>query len=490
MRKILVFWIGLFFLPVAARQTEPVLTKKQMYQDFDSLRQTIRSYWAQAEIQRLVTGRDINRELDDMRVQIDTVTGYAGFYDVMTRLLFTCNDQHVSWDFPNGFPKKVIESSRQKWSDYYRYSFRQYIPIRYIDGRYYTMEVADKNDRPLIPEGSRIVAVSGMPIDRYVAEVNRRMQANTLWDWKHKKFYTIAINDPRTLRAASKYTWTYLDKGKKHTVDMDGAQVKRRGARKNAGFLGAVYFEPEGILFIRVPAMDYSKIEELKESILKHKSKAIRQIIIDVRYNGGGDDRTWREMLGVLIDRDLTVNLSIAFKNKEQVEYIQPHYKRATPIEPLIVGTDTLYNFSYEHTVERAPESLDFPGKIYVLFDRDFCYSSTGSFKSICNRSDRLVSVGQPSGFLLGVGSPMYGCLDESLIAYRLSRSVETTGVRKGHPEDFYQSRVEIPVKMPSYDRYYRILYNYTGDLYGKEFLYNYDPWFRKVLKTAKVKVE
>lgn len=487
MKKILTLLICLFFLPAAAQQTEPALTKTQMYADFDAFRESLRTYWSHAEIQRLVTGYDAYREIDSLRTRIDTVTGNAGFYDVIVRMMFACNDPHVSLNFNPNF-KEANEASK-RWIDrYYRYGYNQKFPVKYIDGRYYSREVVDKDARTIVPEGARIVAVSGIPIDRYAVEANRRMQSNNLWDWKHKKFYAVDLNDPRSIGAAAENTWTYVYKGKKHTVDMEGARLKRKGGMNNIGLFGPVYFEPEGILFIRVPEMNISKLDELKKDILRHKQADIRHIIIDVRGNGGGSDNVWMEMLGALIDRDITVDLSIAYQDKSLAAFMHQYYKQATPIEPTTVGTDTLYNFHYQFTVKRGPESLGYSGPIYVLFDGERCYSSTGSLKSFCNRSDRLVSVGQRSGFLLGVGpTPLVGYLDESLILYRIGKTVETTGVRNGHPEDFYQSRVEVPVKLPPYDKYYRILYNYQGDVYGREFLFKYDPYFRKVLKIAKL---
>lgn len=90
-------------------------------------------------------------------------------------------------------------------------------------------------------------------------------------------------------------------------------------------------------------------------------------------------------------------------------------------VERVVYGRDTLYAVPVTYRIEPLERSLHYGGKIYVIFDADRCYSSTGSLLSACAVDDRLVSVGQRSGFLLGVGTtPMPGFLDHSKIVYRI----------------------------------------------------------------------
>ena len=97
---------------------------------------------------------------------------------------------------------------------------------------------------------------------------------------------------------------------------------------------------------------------------------------------------------------------------------------------------------------------------------------------------DRLVSVGQRSGFLLGVGTtPMPGFLDHSKIVYRIPLALEVTGARDGRPEDCYMGNVDIEVPVRSFKKFYAPYYETDEDIYGEEFLYNHDACFRRILR-------
>lgn len=484
MKKLILLFFFLFLAKGLFSQNPKVtgfnLTKEQMYKDFDSFRETLREFWPHAEAQRLVTGIDTDGELDAMRAEIDTVTGDAGFFDVMIRTIFLCSDQHLSLA-PSEWCPEESKISNEWINKYYRYGYNQKFPVKYIDGRYYTyLMTRTGTEETIVPEGARLLKISGIPIDSYVADYNRKMQSNTLWDQKHGKFYAEDLNDPRTGRVADHYTWTYEVKGKQHTVAMDRAHIVIRGPRKGLKFCGVRYFEDDGVLFVRLPRMHQADLDTIRGQLVSYKNKAIDRVIIDVRGNGGGSDRVWMQILAAILDKDLRLHLAVATKNADRASLIN----REIPPRAIQVGRDTLYEVPIEWNIKKADNSLDYAGTVYVIFDNSRCYSSTGSLKSACNRSDRLVSVGYPSGFLLGIGvTPMPGYLDESKLTYRIPLCLETTGVRSGHPEDYWQSAVEVEVKRPSFEKYEKIVFNTQEDIYSGPFLKKYDACYRRILK-------
>lgn len=462
----------------AAQQRElPKLTKEQMYMDYDSLRMVLHKYWPHGEVQRLVTGYDAYARIDDLRGAIDTVTCEAGFFSVIMQMMFACNDQHVSMSWE---PWCREESAiTNEWSKrYYTFGYDQKRAVKYVGGRYYTLRQVDaETGGEVVPSGARLLAVGGIPIDEYAAGANMRMQANTLWDWERGKFYTVDLNDPRTIGAADRNTWTIRHGGRTRTVDLDGTRTEaERGP--NAGFRGVRYFERDGILFVRLPSMSPQVSAEICEQMQAYADRRIDKVVIDVRGNGGGSDLAWMDLLAAITDRTIAPDCRMAFKERWRAE------EMGTKAERVVYGRDTLYAVPGTDKIVPSERSLRYGGKIYVIFDADRCYSSTGSLLAACAVDDRLVSVGQRSGFLLGVGTtPMPGFLDHSKIVYRIPLALEVTGAREGHPEDCYMGRVDVEVPIRSFKKYYAPYYETDEDIYGEEFLYDHDACFRRILR-------
>ncbi len=462
----------------AAQQRElPKLTKEQMYMDYDSLRMVLHKYWPHGEVQRLVTGYDACGRIDELRGAIDTVTCEAGFFSVIMQMMFACNDQHVSMSWE---PWCREESAiTNEWSKrYYTFGYDQKRAVKYVGGRYYTLRQVDaETGEEVVPSGARLLAVGGIPIDEYAAGANMRMQANTLWDWERGKFYTVDLNDPRTIGAADRNTWTIRHGGRTRTVDLDGTRTEVRTS-PNAGFSGVKYFERDGILFVRLPSMSPQVSAEICGQIEAYADRSINKVVIDVRGNGGGSDMAWMELLAAITDRTIAPDCRMAFKERWRAEGSGANAER------VVYGRDTLYAVAGPDKIEPSERSLRYGGKIYVIFDADRCYSSTGSLLSACAVDDRLVSVGQRSGFLLGVGTtPMPGFLDHSKIVYRIPLALEVTGAREGHPEDCYMGRVDVEVPVRSFRKFYAPYYDTDEDIYGEEFLYKHDACFRRILR-------
>ncbi len=113
------------------------------------------------------------------------------------------------------------------------------------------------------------------------------------------------------------------------------------------------------------------------------------------------------------MDRDLDIPVSLAVKKSALTERFLKTQNRAgclwdeyegkikdtvfpfLPDTPVFLLSDTL-------RIERSRQSLDFGGKIIVLFD-GMCFSSTLAMLSHLNKfPDRFLTMGYPNGFIGG----------------------------------------------------------------------------------------
>ena len=128
-----------------------------------------------------------------------------------------------------------------------------------------------------------------------------------------------------------------------------------------------------------------------------------------------------------------------------------------------------------------SPDSITYPfdGPIYILQDR-FIYSSTSNLSNLAKISDKLISIGETPNLLGGLQTNVVPLsLPHSKLIFRVEPQIDFTNTKT--TADIFQNNVEYPVSY-SID----FLYERTTtekDVSGKEFLYEKDPMFRKVLE-------
>lgn len=483
MKKILLLALLASTLGTAAGQTDrgndapdkPALqarlTREQMYADFDFMTNLLNTEMPHPAIRKRATGTDIPVETWKLRADLDTVTCDAGFHDVLMRTMFLYNDPHCSFIRDDSVANDAL---KRLYADY-RYGYNQKIPLRYTDGKYYTLfDYADTLGRTLVQRGTRVTHVSGIPIDTYMAQGNRRMQNSTRWDFERGKFWSPDLNDPRTLALAPDFTLT-LKQRRHKTVRMDELKrVAAAGERTGYEDFKTYYWTEDSVLYIRLPRMDQGRIGWMKEELAKHREAPVAHVVVDVRGNGGGSDALWYTLLEGLIDRPVAAPIRLAFMNEENISYFSKEYTRE------VIGPDTFFVVTdKDNAIVPAGHSLRYSGPIHVLFNEG-CFSSTLSLLSICRASDRLVAVGSPSGFLAGIGvTPMPVSLPNNHLRFRFPMCVEITGGTD--PQSIYRQDVEEEIAVSPQAS--ATLGTFCGEMYGKDFLYRYDPLFRHLLK-------
>lgn len=451
------------------------LTKQQMLEDYDQLYTTLTKNNPYFAVRKHVTGIDIPKEMRRIRHDIDTVTCDGGFYDVIFRALYACNDMHVS---PNGTKDSVaMARTMEAYYKYFRYGNSRVMNVFYIDGKYLTQGWQNKEDKAVIPWFSELTHVSGIPIDKYVAKYNRLVCSATRWDFKHKKAWTAKLIDPRLACQADSFKVTFIVDGKPQTVNMSGLRPIQPRSVFDDNVFKVDYFQRDSTLYIRVPRMDYGKIEWMEDEIAKHKGEPLRRVVIDVRGNGGGSDMMWTRVLSAIIDRPMHFDLWQATKD---IGLFTPEDSIQKPIK--VYGDHLIACFDQGDwtTLKPSERSLGYDGKIYVMVDENI-FSSTSSFLSVCQKIDRLVSIGRPTGYFVGIGATPWGdILRHSRFSYRYPVTIETTDADPRHPETYYKDQVEIEV-MPTIDEL-RTQTFYNKAQHAEDFLYNHDWVFRKIL--------
>jgi hypothetical protein len=484
---------------------QPQLSREEMYADFDTLVKIIREADPQLEVIRQVTGKDILAEIMALRPSIDTITRFPSYYKLVAKALHITQDEHhhiiyceredndcaePSNYYVNDTIKELsVLMTEELWKNRKLWSFRELtlMGLLYINGNYYfAQDLMDAKNKEIIifPKGTRVLKINGTDIDTYVVTVAENIGSHLRWDALRKKYYAkfdMSINRKEnvTINAVLptgeiKDIYLYSDKpmhyaGTKST-DTEDPKV--------------IYFANDNILYIHIIEMDMEQLPFYTEEITKMKHRKIEKVIIDIRGNTGGSDRVWHEVLASIVDKPVTARQTLLFKHTPTVitylNKIRGKSMSYTGTNNTLVGKDTLICLVDEiDTIAPAANSIAYAGNIYVLAD-ERSFSSAGAFISICNKVERLISVGKATGNISGRGiNPFIFSLPHSKLMFRLLAAIE--GIYSDNIEDYYHDNREIYVE-PSVEEVL-LEFNWEKERYGEEYLFTYDSTFKKVLE-------
>ena len=498
-KKIIIILVFCSFLENTYSQEMLKLSKQQITEDFDFLYDKINKVNPHLAVRKLVTGWDVLEEIKKLRTLLDTVTTENGFFDIMQSSLNFCRDPHNS--FVDFYPYNKIDSSEVNFAitetsryldEYFKWGG---LPIFYIDGDYFFQKLSYpcnpyvEDCQPFktkVPGKSKLLEVNNMQIDKYNEKWNFPIHSNVKWDYNNNKYFALSIFNPKSTWLENEtiiaeddfFVKFYYDSSLREEqispIGMSFATEKGKYEKR------VKYFDLVSILYIRIPSMDLDDISFYRDEIFKYKDKIIKKIVIDVRDNGGGNDKVWESVLSYLIKDTLSALQNLCFRNNQLVrEYLEKNdifYESETP---LIIENDSLFCIQDMRYVIPTETTLGYDGKVYVLLNRD-CFSSTLAFSAFCNNFENLITVGTSSGWVGGEGiMPFYFILPNSKLIFSLVCSLDGN-VTDNNPESYYHDSPKIPVFLDLND-YYNIYY-WPAELYNDAYLFNFDPIFQRVL--------
>ena len=238
------------------------------------------------------------------------------------------------------------------------------------------------------------------------------------------------------------------------------------------------YFNKDKILYIQVPQMSDEAFYKYRIPQIC-KGKKIDKVIIDIRGNQGGSDDVWIRILEQIISEPLITNLKLGIKNNNSVIQYLHYNKDSLKKEKVSFLNNEVFLVKEEQDIiYPADNSIKYMGKIYVLQDH-WCFSSAGSLSAMAEYHKNIISVGESTGRILGIGvTPMGFVLPNSRLIFTIEPVIDLTNAKK--PRDIYHDKVEVPVKLSIEEE---IKNCNCEERFDEHFLYNHDPFFRKVLE-------
>lgn len=474
-------------------QTVPTLSKTQMYADFDTLVHNIAEISPQIEVRQSVTGIDIFQQLAYYRSDIENVKNTEQFAILIRKALVTCQDGHtgILWNgyFPNeeGYKKRGISQEAIKLLPVYDSLFLGWsakkklnLKLKYVDGRYYNLATFSHQNQKY-PAGLRLVTCNNAEINDYVHGLNnsKRMMR---WDFKNKRYFSEDFYTSYHLSENDTLRLSFQD-ARGNTIAgnfrlSDSLTYSKPDPQTIDSTRRVAFFAAQKLLYIKIPVMkdaDYY----VKEISRQAANADIQKIVIDIRDNPGGSDNVWQVVVSKVIPKSLHYQDLLLCINSPAMRRRYPDYAGSWQKAAVPFLKDARYSVFYAGpvTIEPSSSSLKYDGKVYVIQNENI-YSSAGSLAAVAAIDSNIVSVGSPTGRLLGKGiDPLIFELPNSKILYRIEPVIDF--MNAGSPADVFHDKVEIPVELTLDEHLDRLQ---SKAQYTQEYLINTDPVFKKIL--------
>jgi len=450
------------------------LEKESMYSDFDILVKNLIDISPHLKIRERVCNIDYQSLFKNLRKELEKSNSVDTFALILYRTLISCQDGHTSLTSLNPFEYLSNGESLEFCASIAKYEllFNSVIvtavnlpKLVYHEGKYFVSEEYNYN-KFNIHERAELIKVNDLrPQDYIRRNIDRKRSLS--WDFENNCFFSESFLQ-QNIASDTVVELTFKEKNKLITfpVKLNIGYLPRKINAVENGFVW--YWAEKQILYIRMPKM-VNGIYYVNE-IQRYADKPICKVLIDIRQNPGGSDYDWEDVLNAITPLNLNIKTVYAYTNyfiendKELKEYAK------MPELSLVYKT-----------VERnigvvENENINYSGNIYVLYDNS-TFSAAGSLVNACYYSEKLISVGQSTGRILGFGTdPKNFQLPNSKLNYRIAPVLDITNAQDY--KDMFHDKPELNVNLSLEEKLLL-----KSNPYTIEYIKTKDPYVNRILQ-------
>lgn len=350
--KIITTIISIFLISYFAigQTIDEPFSQEKMKQDFEIFKQISKE--ANSGLLKYRTKQQIDSIYNWGNQQIEKTTTYREFYNIVC----TISEFEGSLHNEVYLPKKYKESLKSEKNGYFPF------PVKWVDGKW-LINIVDKE----IPVGSEIISINSVPISEIIQNLykyystdgvnitGKRIGLRTNFSKYYRLHFglskTFEVNyiNPTTKLAETKIIESvgnkkyYENFNKIHSLPLD--KFYYYDLKETQKYNYKQLNTTTGILTIHTfnmgneTANEHIKYKQFLDSVFADiKTKNIKNLIVDVRNNGGGTDPNDLLTYSYLTNRNFQENKQawISFKKIPLIKY----YNIGIPkfVRPLVVG--------------------------------------------------------------------------------------------------------------------------------------------------------
>lgn len=288
----------------------------------------------------------------------------------------------------------------------------------YSDNKLYVMRnFSTLNDKDFL--GAQIISMNGRLISNFLEEFfsifpsdgsNMTHKYRMLSSSRYLTRYFYILNG-----YSESYRVEYIPLGESvsKTATLKGLvfdellDIREKRYPKLATELPAEFKSSEGYAYLRINTFDKERLEDKKIDFSKFlsasfqslQSSHVDNLILDLRYNGGGTDEYGKMLFSYFINHDFDYYESLRIK-KDTYAFFKytnrPDMK--APKEMFKVNSEGSFDaIQHPNFGKQKPSMPTYSGSIYVLINGS-CFSTTSEFLSMLHFHTKAIFIGEESG--------------------------------------------------------------------------------------------
>jgi hypothetical protein len=391
-------------LPVAARATDEKFEPEKLRADLGIARQALEE--GHSGIYRYTSKEDLDRLFDQAEKCLTKPMSMLEFYRVLAPVVAAIKCGHTEVSLPKDFMKThTIKNG--------------FLPlqVRVLEGKAHVWR--DLSGAPTLLTGMEIRSINGVSASKIVEKMlaaasgdgdiqTIRMRRISGWKFSTQLLTLAGLSGP--------YDVVIWDSKEKREIKahLEGADMTRLQEMACAKFpqdqdpktAGEFRFLDEGkIAVMKIHGFgDFADAERKKtleefyqESFDGMKRKGTKMLILDLRNNGGGEDRLGKLLLSYLLDKPFKYYDQLVINAREFTfqKYTKLPEVPADAVERQPNGKYRVIN--HPNLGIQQPTKPTFTGKVLILINGD-CFSTTAEFLSQAHYHKRATFIGEESG--------------------------------------------------------------------------------------------
>jgi Peptidase family S41 len=343
------------------------------------------------------------------------ITDQKACLGLLSRYLFFLRDEHLFIQYNDGYfpPAKDTARILNFWAKEEQLVPNKIILNKKLQGVWFFQDGSYSIDITANKSVNRDFAgIMQSTITPYWQKGNVRIELIQKTPTSFDCIYWRSTRQPKTFHAT--LTDSTLQIGKSFTF----YRKKENAVKKNAGLKNQLYFTKisEQTNYLRIPSFELAYAPQIDSLMLVHKEDILKlpNLIIDVRNNGGGGDRSYRALLPFLFDKTtipspISASIWVSKENFRWYDTTKYDYAstQADSIdEQAYVDKMAPYKGKFVPATffeDTLPTVYGAPKKIAVITNR-WCGSTTEGFTLLAKESKKVTQYGEHTGGMVSYG--------------------------------------------------------------------------------------
>lgn len=449
-----IIYLAMIFLFTGCISKPPnALTLQQMLDDYDYMTKVINAVYPADLVNRQIYNIDINKTLTKYRAKITGKETPQQFYELISQSLFACKGNHMwtnnalatlrtrlfFWSyFPEGLFTNDIDNDSIDVNWAYMKARQTMIrskpgiPLLYYKGNYYSKYPFNIGNQEYAA-GMKLLAINNIKVSEIISSlqdyldcfdyVTKRFYGSMLFPQVGDNFYMLLGNIDLN------FEFENADRQIQNIILRANEDVKSHSPQ--APLISSTpiveLMEINHFLYIRLPEMSMecrniiqSKLEKIKDTTY------IKAILLDVRYNRGGNDKVWIDIISLLINKNVKLQGKNAYRDTEMVKQClrKENQIKTVPSKIPFLGNQNFLISSYKGAIAPSSKSLKLDVPLFIITQD--VYSSTGGLLSLALANDFIIRIGISNPTSLGKsGNPWFFKLPNSKIIFSIRPSLD-----------------------------------------------------------------